>query len=74
MSLSPSLIWGNLKIMPLTDLKFLSLDALLLTSIIFLSSLASNLLYLFAELLWQQSMPPTLWDNDLRAGHASYEP
>lgn len=53
-------------IMLSNDLKLLRPDVFLLTSIIFLSSFASNFLYLFEE-PQQKSMTPTLLENDFRA-------
>lgn len=53
--------------MLLIDLKFECPDELLFTSIIFFSSFASNLLYLFCEPQWENK-PPILDDNDFREG------
>lgn len=53
-------------IMLSNDLKLLRPDVFLLTSIIFLSSFASNFLYLFEE-PQRKSMTPTLLEKDFRA-------
>lgn len=70
---NPSLNWGNLIIMLLIDLKFACPEAVLLTSIIFLSSFSSNLLY-FSSKPQPQSMHPTLLDNDFREGPGWHVP